>query len=669
MLISKHVSGPTVTVRAARSAAFALLLLVICFGVSDVSLVQASSFERVQENLYLFRDTCNVFVLKSGDQALLIESGSGAVLDHLGEIGVEKVAWVLHTHYHRDLTSGDTRLVGAGSRIAAAQGERNRYEDAHEYWQTKDFFELYGTELDNLGPTHDIPITRGLQDGDVLSWEGIELRALHTPGPTRDNLSFALENGGKKSIFCGELIAAPGKVWRLYESQWQYMGAKGLANHVWSLGKLYREKPDLLLPAHGGVMEADTLEAIESAGENLAAVTTMIQEATGWSDDFPEGDWRSVYWGDDPAPVNPGEGPYFRESEMYRERVNPDDPDASVEVQQLFPHLYRQGMSYFIVADNGEAMVIDAGEGSMKAAAGELERVAGLRHVAWVTPSHYHNDHLWFLRWYADNGDAKMMVLDAYDDIIEHPERYNLPCLFSRGYHVDRILEEGEQFEWQGFRFRAFQLPGHTHYQTGLLAEMDGHRVLFTGDNFLAGSETPSLGATIIFRNRYDPGGGYVQAGKVLIEARAEYIASAHTGMSRITSQDAKEVLEWGKALEEKMRRAVAQPLGMALNWDWVSLYPYQVSVTRGESFPLSLRVRSYLDKPAEVSASMVSREGWRVAPTTGSVLVPAGGEAEVGFVVTVPSDAPSEKVPIVAEVMLDGRPLGQLAEAVVTVQ
>ena len=65
-------------------------------------------FTRITDQLYLFHDTCNVYVLCTGREALLVDFGSGDVLDHLAEIGVEQVTDVLMTHHHRD--QGQARL-------------------------------------------------------------------------------------------------------------------------------------------------------------------------------------------------------------------------------------------------------------------------------------------------------------------------------------------------------------------------------------------------------------------------------------------------------------------------------------------------------------------------------------------------------------------------------
>ena len=63
-------------------------------------------FTRIADQLYLFRDSCNVYVLCSGREAVLVDFGSGDVLDHLAEMDVERITDVLMTHHHRDQGQG-----------------------------------------------------------------------------------------------------------------------------------------------------------------------------------------------------------------------------------------------------------------------------------------------------------------------------------------------------------------------------------------------------------------------------------------------------------------------------------------------------------------------------------------------------------------------------------
>src|SRR5579863_4510880 len=57
---------------------------------------------QISPNLCVLRDSCNVYVLRDGDRALLIDFGSGHILNLLAQIGVSKVDAILHTHHHRD---------------------------------------------------------------------------------------------------------------------------------------------------------------------------------------------------------------------------------------------------------------------------------------------------------------------------------------------------------------------------------------------------------------------------------------------------------------------------------------------------------------------------------------------------------------------------------------
>src|SRR4051812_39796876 len=82
-----------------------------------------------------FRDTCNVYVLASGGEAVLVDFGDGDVLDHLGELGVERVTDVLLTHHHRDQLGGLERAAAAGIRIWAPPVELGYVAGADEHWR------------------------------------------------------------------------------------------------------------------------------------------------------------------------------------------------------------------------------------------------------------------------------------------------------------------------------------------------------------------------------------------------------------------------------------------------------------------------------------------------------------------------------------------------------
>src|SRR5437868_5633535 len=84
-------------------------------------------------DLYVWTDTCNVYVVKDGDAALLIDLGDGSVLDHLSQIGVKTVDWVLFTHHHREQCQGTPKLEGKGTKVAGPAAERDLFENPAKY--------------------------------------------------------------------------------------------------------------------------------------------------------------------------------------------------------------------------------------------------------------------------------------------------------------------------------------------------------------------------------------------------------------------------------------------------------------------------------------------------------------------------------------------------------
>ena len=98
---------------------------------------------KISEHLYRLQDTCNVYLITDGDAGLLIDSGSGAILNHLEAAGVKNVEWVLHTHHHRDQCSGTPQLRERGARVAVPEYERHLFDRAELFWQTRRIYDNY----------------------------------------------------------------------------------------------------------------------------------------------------------------------------------------------------------------------------------------------------------------------------------------------------------------------------------------------------------------------------------------------------------------------------------------------------------------------------------------------------------------------------------------------
>src|SRR5262245_1551318 len=119
-----------------RSCRLAILLF-LCGCVSIPATPTVGGFRQLDPaghpDLYVWTDTCNVYVVRDGESALLIDLGDGSVLDHLGEIGVRQVDWVLFTHHHREQCQGAPKLKGRNAKIGVPAIERELFENPAKF--------------------------------------------------------------------------------------------------------------------------------------------------------------------------------------------------------------------------------------------------------------------------------------------------------------------------------------------------------------------------------------------------------------------------------------------------------------------------------------------------------------------------------------------------------
>ena len=139
---------------------------------------------QISDHLYRFEDTCNVYVVKDGENALLIDAGSGAVRDRLDKIGACGIEWVLHTHHHRDQCGGDLALIARGARIAVPEYERFLFEDAELFWRTRRIFDNYDDRNTFSACGADTPVAETLDDHKEFEWRGHRFFVLPAKGHT-----------------------------------------------------------------------------------------------------------------------------------------------------------------------------------------------------------------------------------------------------------------------------------------------------------------------------------------------------------------------------------------------------------------------------------------------------------------------------------------------------
>ena len=172
----------------------------------------------------------------------------------LRERGVEHIDGVLLTHHHRDTcaAAGQVRAQGVLVRSAKASAEWLQPENVRKYWQenvplrnSRVAYWVVGQGVVGVDCT--------LEDGQAIDWHGWQIRVVATPGHSKDHLAYVARHGegGQRLIFCGDALAASGKLWTPYTTDWDHWTDQGLKPAEASLRKLAALQPDVLLPAHG----------------------------------------------------------------------------------------------------------------------------------------------------------------------------------------------------------------------------------------------------------------------------------------------------------------------------------------------------------------------------------------------------------------------------------
>jgi glyoxylase-like metal-dependent hydrolase (beta-lactamase superfamily II) len=607
----------------------------------------ASLARPITSNLYRIDDICNVYLIRRGDRAIVIDTGSGLVAEEIERLGIKQIEWVLHTHFHRDQCDGTARLVAAGAQVAVPRAEVGYFSGATNFWRNRGIYDNYNTYNDFFAPTENLPVDRLLSDDETFSWEGIDLHVIPAPGHTKGSIALVGEIDGRRIAFTGDVIHHAARPWTLFDLEWAYGQQTGLGSLSLTLQTLAGLDLSALLPSHG--------EPIEKPATACAALNAKLSEYY---------QWLNLYR----YPAAPGYSLLPWDSRLV----------------PLTPHLWANttsvANSYTLLTDDGTAMFLDYGFPSSSHFASnfrfaehsldELRRVAGLKHVDVVLPSHYHDDHVGGLQHLYEKYGASLWVFENMADILEHPHAYKIPCLWEKPMVATKIFGEGESFNWRGTTFQATKTPGHTEYHCALRFELDGRRIAYVGDTLARAAAGPRFGGPV-FQNRFSPG-DFVESVTKIRDFEPEFLLTGHFGVQRTEPAFFDAALAQARAIEGICWGLIAVPeeAGFALDPNWATLYPYQATASPGQPFALTLRIVNHLSRAAVPQAELRLPPGWEWTLPGEPAEIDRGETGELIFQITAPTDAVvGERNVIVATVTLGDRRFGPVAEGIVQIK
>ena len=118
--------------------------------------------KQITENVFLFEDTCFVYIIRNHDRAVLVDFGSGEVCKELAGLGIDKVEAVLLTHHHRDQQQGLSETEQKFP-VYVPHAERELIEEADVMWQGREILNNYNCRQDRFSPLRSEEHTSELQ--------------------------------------------------------------------------------------------------------------------------------------------------------------------------------------------------------------------------------------------------------------------------------------------------------------------------------------------------------------------------------------------------------------------------------------------------------------------------------------------------------------------------
>ena len=569
-------------------------------------------FTQVAKDIYLFPDICNVYVIKSGELGLLIDLGTGDVLDHLKEIGINKIEWVLFTHHHREQTQGYPRLKNTGAKVAVPEVEKALFETPLNFRKMapalSDAFTVHGASYVRPAITP-IKADKTFAKMDDFTWQGIELWCVETAGNSPGSLSYITKKEGEWIAFTGDLMLQGSKLHTWFDTEWDYGFSKGIYALYNSLGQLEGYPLKKMLPSHGPIIE-NPLPQLQALRNTLREFNKLYLR--GWE--------VSTFAGAD------------------QDRVS--QPTTVPHVWQVTKHLFKfRGPEFWpnfhmILADNGHALIVDCGlfkkEFLDKSIALMKERL-GLKQIDVVLVTHMHGDHCLEAPHLRDMHGAKIWTMNRVVAPVSRPLHFDYCAqvnTYGKGIDsiaFDKVFQEGDTFTWEGFKLTVDWMPGQTEFALCLHGIIDGKKVAFTGDNIFGSSSDPSQNGheAVVARNSCILEEGYIYAAKYLKKLQPDLLLGGHSwAMAEPAKlidrylEDALKLKEYFEKLSfEKDYRWMYDPY-------WVRMEPYRVVLGKNNAAEARLMMRNFDAVPISMKVEIVLPEGFKAEPAIISTMV-----------------------------------------------
>jgi glyoxylase-like metal-dependent hydrolase (beta-lactamase superfamily II) len=355
--------------------------------------------------------------------------------------------------------------------------------------------------------------------------------------------------------------------------------------------------------------------------------------------------------------------------------------------EHLFQLNFAESSTYILVSDSGKAMAIDSGyrrhtptgasypfprnRRSSIHAVEALRHQTGIQSFDVVLVSHFHDDHVNGIPLLQRLHGTRCWAGENFAPILADPVAYSFPCTWPERIAVEAIPLHAP-ITWEEYELTLYPMSGHTRWSTLIQFQVDGLVAMVTGDQyFFLGFDDPGKAASMhnhVYRNgaRLE---SFVESNRVMQEVRPDLILPGHGPAYRSTHQLFQRIEEYERTYRELHTRLM--PLSEDdVHFDVDSraafIVPYRVLAEEARTLRFRVVVRNPFNHEAAANVRLVSDDGWNGPPT--EVRMAARAERTVDLNITPPDGVRCRRKPVALELVVDKRPFGQVAEALVTI-
>lgn len=569
------------------------------------------------------------YALVEGGNALLIDAPVNAA--GLKAPGVAKIESVLLTHHHWDTCALAGKFLEARVPVRAPQAaaEWLTPDNVRKYWQesiplrnSRAVYQVVPVGLEGVDCS--------LVDQQKIDWRGWNIEVIATPGHSRDHVAFAARKGKDAPLvlFAGDALAAPGKIWSPYTTDWNHWTDEGLTPVAASLRKLAALKPTLVLPAHGAPIAKGADQVLKKTADLVAEVAFLKS--------FERYTKQRL-----------GNAPEYRF--LAKEQVGTAGKEPWSPISE---HIFLTGNTYVITSKDNAFMVIDPWG---KLSAEQIERLRKdkkLGALEVVMFSHAHFDHYDGIYHLPDRDQFQVWTLDRVAGPIAEPFQWRAPFLDARPVTIDRRLKDGATAAWREYRFRFTHLPGQSDFTMGVQTSIDGKKCFFTADNFFHQDQYSGTGGWMGL-NRSLPLPYAASAQKVL-DAAPDWVLAEHGGAFEFNAEDFRRRVRWGQACAAAAD-AISPSGEHRCDWDphRVQLKPLLQKARPGAKVQFTLAASNPLKSARALDMTIAGRG--LLETTSLALAVPTGATVEKTFVVSVAANTPAGRHVFPVRVVNDG--------------